>query len=170
MFLTATLEQNLFQYVLTPIRGNNVLDLIFSNVGNSVVNVGTPDLISDHRIVSADVICPYAPSQSIRDYAHANYNSFNQYLNQVNWFIAFQDCKTVEEKWAKFINIINTGFDIINTDIDIINTDIDIINTGIDIINTDIDIINIGIDIINTGIDIINTDIDIINTAWYWHY
>ena len=83
-------------------RGNNVLDLTFSSVENSVVNVDTPDLISDHRIVSADVICPFAKlrvhSQSKRDYAHADYNSFNQYLNQVNWFIAFQDCKTVEEK------------------------------------------------------------------------
>ena len=88
LFLTATLELNLFQYILMPTRGINVLYLIFSNVENSVVNVDTPDLISDHRIIFADFICPFAqlcePSQSIRDYAYAGYNSFNQYLNQVN--------------------------------------------------------------------------------------
>ena len=84
MCLINILGLNLFQFVLQSTRGQNILDLILSNSSYAVENVNMNDLISDHCIVSADLVMPIMMTdkkqKTIRDFKNGDYDAFNKYL------------------------------------------------------------------------------------------
>lgn len=72
---------NLTQFVHIPTRVDNVLDLILSNYSDNLINVNVNELISDHQLVSADVVRRAKISggsyKQVLDFVKGDYNAFN---------------------------------------------------------------------------------------------
>ena len=72
---------------------NSVLDLIQSNREVTIINVECNEPISDRCIVCADVVLPKELSggnhKIVKNFKDGNYESFNFYLQNVNWFEVF---------------------------------------------------------------------------------
>jgi hypothetical protein len=75
---------------ISPTRLDNVLDLILSNYSDNLINVNVSELISDHQLVSADMICKAKISgesyKQVLDFVNGDYYAFNQYLHKINWY------------------------------------------------------------------------------------
>ena len=93
------------QYVQGPTRGNNILDLFFTNnpfmVINSLIKRNNP-LLSDHNLVEIVLtlnyvpVCPTTESCELDgfrglDFAKADFNILNKALGEVDWAKVFRD-------------------------------------------------------------------------------
>jgi hypothetical protein len=111
--LDAIFDLNLTQFVHEPTRLNNVLDLILSSYCDNIINVNVCELISDHQLVSADVVCKAkingGPYKRVLDFVNGDYNAFNQYLHGINWYNLFTVNADVESRWIAFMDVINVG-------------------------------------------------------------
>ena len=100
LFLQFMGEAFLSQYVHTPTRKNNILDLFITNDCNIVHEIeSTPSRISDHNVVS--VTLSYSPGPSVnrelvKPYSHlegfsrinlcnCDFDSVSSLLNEVDW-------------------------------------------------------------------------------------
>ena len=114
--LNIILELNLFQFFLQPTRGQNILDLILSNRSYAVENVNMNDLISDHCIVSADLVMPIMMTEkkekTIRDFKNGDYDMFNKYLQNIDWYYLFDSYPDVQSRWNIFLSTINKGIEL----------------------------------------------------------
>ncbi len=102
-------EGLLNQYISIPTRGENILDLFFTNDNCLVTNVSVADTdMSDHRIVdimfSSNPVCPdtvqmktyNANSFRSLDFNKADYEVLNKKLSVVDWSALRQSCSFEE--------------------------------------------------------------------------
>ena len=107
------------QFVTSPTRYNSssgtesLLDLVLCNDDNFVFNttVGAPFDISDHCMVSFDIlkpiITPVNPHQGTYDFKRANWAAICTFLNNVDFFTTFSNCETAEECFDCFYTVLN---------------------------------------------------------------
>ena len=118
IFLTTVLKLNLFQHVSMPIRGENYLDFILSSEKNLIENVSRINLISDHYLISADLVVQSTPMnitnkrQWRRDFTKTDFDAFHFYLHYVKWYTIFAKYPDVDSKWNAFSEILNFGINI----------------------------------------------------------
>ena len=79
LFLTLFYSFALTQFVVSPTRNHNILDVIFSNDSNSVFNVCVkePFSTSDHCSVEFNVLCEIAAPCSSHTFYYHNFNNAN---------------------------------------------------------------------------------------------
>jgi hypothetical protein len=111
--LDTIFDLNLTQFVHTPTRLGNVLDLILSNCCDNLINVNVCELISDHQLVSADLVCNAKIKgesyKQMPDFVNGDYCAFNQYLYEINWYKLFTVNADVESRWLAFMDVMNVG-------------------------------------------------------------
>ena len=106
-FLDCFNSNGLTQYVLEPTRGNNILDLVFSNESNLIQNIHIGDAIanSDHNSVSFEIVTPgIIPSSppTRLNWSKANFPGMLCDLELLNWPILFSGCNGIDELWQCF--------------------------------------------------------------------
>ena len=88
-FLVFCEENNLYQFVLKPTRGNNILDLVLCNNENLIKNcdVSEPFSQSDHLSVYFEIF-GFIPKQVDKSYLinfrKDDYENLNIYLTHIN--------------------------------------------------------------------------------------
>lgn len=82
--INLTLDFNLFQIIKEPTRALNILDLVFTNVPDTVVSLSNVDGFSDHNLIQLTLNIPKpvpgTTKKQIRDYNRANYDEINSEL------------------------------------------------------------------------------------------
>jgi hypothetical protein len=108
----------LTQFVNQPTRNNNSLDLVLCSSSSfaSYINVLPPISTSDHYTI---LLRPNVPTNinmhhnetpnTFFDYAHADFDSLNNYLFTVDWNTQFLYCFDVDEWWTTFSKILTDG-------------------------------------------------------------
>lgn len=100
------------QYVLSPTRGTNILDLILCNDPSVVRCVSVLPGISDHNIVSAKFILPQLVPAScdvkkVYMYNRANYNEIISKLeSELDMYTAESLSEDVDALWIRFKNLL----------------------------------------------------------------
>jgi len=116
-FLDCVLQNGMSQFVTVPTRGENVLDLVLSNVDQGVfdISVTVPFLTSDHSMVFFRVHGCDASSNEpkfYRDFRGADYDLINGFLLSIDWNGLFADClRDVQSYWNVFHAILTTVID-----------------------------------------------------------
>ena len=108
---------NLKQFVDKPTRGNNILDLILSNVNDFVedVQVHPPLSHCDHSIVTFNVNIAYSLQSSsnsiynIFDFFKTDFISFNEYIDSFEWPRIFVSCSS-DVMYARLLCALYNGF------------------------------------------------------------
>jgi len=108
-FVQFVIDNSLFQYVHSPTRMNNILDLVLCNDSHILHDLCvTPPLAnSDHASVCCDVFLPPDNNKDknaeisflIYDYKNTDYEAFNIYISQVDWGLAFSTCLSAIDFW-----------------------------------------------------------------------
>ena len=108
-FMQSFVKLGFSQVVTQPTRGNNTLDLIFSNDQNLIFNVtvNTPFNTSDHRIISANISVPAVlATPRYRNLWHSgNYSEIVNSMITVNWNSVFYNCNDLSSMVDDFVNI-----------------------------------------------------------------
>jgi hypothetical protein len=107
---------NLHQMVTKPNRGDNILDLLATNIPEQVINVNTVEGISDHSVVTANLCLNINKSikqrRKIYLFKKADFNAFKTHLNTS--LPKFQESSVnldTEDTWANFLSIISSGIE-----------------------------------------------------------
>jgi hypothetical protein len=108
-FLDAFNKYGLYQKVLQPTRGRNILDLVFGNEPHLVKNlqVVPPLSGSDHNTVEFYLNICYAASTGNVDCNRRAWHSADNMgatedLQRIDWQVSFSKCKNMEDLWATF--------------------------------------------------------------------
>ena len=122
-------DHGLSQCVVEPTRGNNLLDLIFTNdplIVNECI-VDTSFIGCDHMSVHFNIVLPVELSPNnclpLRDdpesevlcfynFNAGDYEGLNMYLSAVNWQDIFADIDNINECWESFSGILNKGIEL----------------------------------------------------------
>jgi len=118
-FIDCLSVNNLTQFVSAPTRGNNLLDLILSNIDEGVydVHVQEPFLDSDHCSITFSVpgisgVRSLEKESVLRDFRRADYDRINEYLCAVDWNFLFADCEdSVQKHWDMFVCVARTAIE-----------------------------------------------------------
>ena len=105
-FLNLVQDCFLFQHVLTPTRGNNILDLVLSSEEGMVEDLQVCEHLanSDHNMISFKLVCSTIindTSRTVYDFNKGNYVKMNDMLNAVDWDILLNGLE-VNEMWRMF--------------------------------------------------------------------
>ena len=117
IFLEFFYTHGLRQLVTEPTRGENILDLVFCNDTNCVLNTRSiePFSTSDHNQVLFDIL-NYTTSVDYsvctRDFKSADWNGMRSYLAGADFFQLFQRNLPPTEIITKFYEIINECIDL----------------------------------------------------------
>ena len=115
--MNTILDLCLVQHVLEPTRGENILDLIFSQHPETVANVHIlePLKTSDHQMVLCDLnfntIAPTNCSSTSNlplsdiNFKKADWNHFNELLLQIKWERILQS-DSIDDLWNNFAEVI----------------------------------------------------------------
>ena len=108
------LESDLSQFVKTPTRGSNILDLVFST-NEALVNnisVGPEFSTSDHKIVKFNINLKIYEKNSSEEmvyvYSRGDYDKLRMILSETDWS-QISHCSDVNESWTKFTSILNNA-------------------------------------------------------------
>ena len=115
-FLDFANEHNLTQHVLTPTRGDNILDLLMS-VGSfqiDEVTVHETFSTSDHNIVTAKILTdlPTMVNKEIRDFKNTDWSIIHMHLACIDWNNFFYNNFDVNEMWNQFSDFLNYLIDL----------------------------------------------------------
>ena len=115
-FLDFANEHNLTQHVLTPTRGENILDLLMS-VGSfqiDEVTVHETFSTSDHNIVTAKILTdlPTMVNKEIRDFKNTDWSIIHMHLACIDWNNFFYNNFDVNEMWNQFSDFLNYLIDL----------------------------------------------------------
>jgi hypothetical protein len=87
---------------LNAVHKNNILDIVLAN--DSIVcdvAVSLPFSTSDHCSVCFALVCPVTsciiPDHDVRNFAEADWDSINSFLNSCDWLSLFDNCDTAEQ-------------------------------------------------------------------------
>lgn len=124
-FINTMCDLNAHQLVNFPTRKDknsgveNVLDLVFTNIESSVVNLKSdlPFYTSDHLSLTFDIIIPgcktnvdsHLPS-SILNFNKINVDGFKNYVNNINWHERLSSYTDPDEMYAAFLDALYEGF------------------------------------------------------------
>ena len=117
LFLSLYYKYSLEQLVNVATRNNNILDLIFTNDMNTVVNVSVDDPFSnsDHSTVSFNVFITSnsVPETSracdariVYNFDNADWRSINLYLSHVDFDYLFVSYSSVVDVFTAFYNVL----------------------------------------------------------------
>ena len=117
-------QAGLQQYVTQPTRKDlnsgteNFLDLVFCTDDAFIfdVEVVQPIVHSDHSAITLTSTGPKSSNngentEEFRDYAKADWAIINEFLQQINWDLTFQNCVTSEDHWNAFLEILKIAID-----------------------------------------------------------
>ena len=115
-FLDFANEHNLTQHVLTPTRGENILDLVMS-VGSfqiDEVTVHETFSTSDHNIITAKILTdlPTMVNKEIRDFKNTDWSIIHMHLACIDWNNFFYNNSDVNEMWNQFSDFLNYLIDL----------------------------------------------------------
>ena len=122
LFLNCILNLGFTQYIRTPTRGNNILDILLSN---------SPQLISDAKVcenispscdhlsitfkinlvidrLSKAVENNMSHTTTVPDWLRADWNSFFMFLEDFDWCVPFSNCATADDAYNIFTTVINS--------------------------------------------------------------
>jgi len=122
-------DHGLSQCVVEPTRGNNLLDLVFTNDPLLVndCNVDAAFIGCDHMSVHFNIVLPVELSPNIclplcddpesevlcfYNFNAGDYDGLNMYLSSVNWQEVFGDISDINECWNSFTDILNKGIEL----------------------------------------------------------
>ena len=95
-----------FNLVLTPTRGNNILDHIYA--GQVLGHIVEDNTLSDHRSVLVDINFQYPNntyySINKRIFSNSNINAFSNNLKQESWE-GVKECTNVNDAFNRFYEI-----------------------------------------------------------------
>ncbi len=110
------------QLVLQPTRGNNILDLVFTNCQLLINNVELRPAFSysDHNAINFTVDFssdrandnPTAGETKSYLWDKADYNALNEYLQQIDWHNFMTVNLTPDQIWSSFRQILTEAFDL----------------------------------------------------------
>jgi hypothetical protein len=101
-------SRGLFQHVVNNTRGNNILDLVFTNEKYSVTDLAVQPPLSgkaDHDSVFFNLNIQGKPEAETKynfNWKRADITAINLELELMNWPIFFADCQTCDSMWVKF--------------------------------------------------------------------
>ena len=106
-FLELFVSEGLYQHVLEPTRGSNILDLIFTNEPSLAKNVTVHPALgfSDHNMLSFSLgICSPSPrpNTTARNWDNADLIGLSLSLDVTNWTVLFENCGSVDDMWVIF--------------------------------------------------------------------
>ena len=107
----------LYQLVSDPTRQDNILDLVFTNCPDLVVNTEVVDNLpsTDHDAIHFNLnilSTPQEPcSRSLYNYKKANLVLLNKTLSHIPWNL-IEQCDTVEESWMLFKDLFFGAVDV----------------------------------------------------------
>ncbi len=110
--LDCFLRNNLTQFVETPTRGENILDLVLCNDFECIrdISVGSQFMNTDHRMVDFSLVfdkpIQLYGSHEFRDYKNADFVGMGDFLRSINWDVEFSSCVSVDEFYTVFCNAI----------------------------------------------------------------
>jgi len=115
-FIDCMQANALSQYVDVCTRGNNILDLVFTNDPFLIYDVHTdvPLSTGDHDKI---VFKLYFPSNVVlnesdkifTDFSHVDWQAFNEYFSSVNWSTVYSADDDGDARWAAFSNTLNNA-------------------------------------------------------------
>jgi len=115
-FIDCMQENALVQYVVEATRGNNILDLVFSNDPFLVhdVKVNMPLSTSDHNTVDfklnfCNTIFLNNNDKVFTDYSAVDWDSFNDYFRNINWSHIYSIDDDGDQRWSAFSNTLNNA-------------------------------------------------------------
>lgn len=112
-FLNFCLGASLYQHVSEPTRGNNILDLIFSNNIHIINNlfISSPIGSSDHNCITFELNLDIPPSCPIKKlcFKQANYDALNLYLSHIDWKTMLGSHLDIDIIYNNFLNIVQFG-------------------------------------------------------------
>lgn len=109
-------ENSLSQMVSSSTRGDNLLDLVFTNNPNdvSLCQIGPPFALSDHCSVEFSFrIRNYNRSniKYVKDFAHADYDIINRSIAGIDWTLQFSKCSSVDHMYQLFVEHVHSVID-----------------------------------------------------------
>ena len=114
-FLDCTHDCFLSQLVTEPTRGENILDIVLTNIPTQIsdVKVKCPLGSSDHNQISFSLVAPQIKKPwktQCLDYRRGNYKKFRRYLCEIEWNPT-QMVPNVENMWMLFKTTMQAGID-----------------------------------------------------------
>ena len=117
--LVTTLTEDLYlnQLITAPTRENNTLDLVFSNITDSLYDFNaTKSELSDHMLLEVKLTPPQTPVSNTNpkppvvknrlNYYKADFNSIKQELKDINWK-PILDGKSVTHQYESFLEAVD---------------------------------------------------------------
>ena len=111
---TNLLESSLYQYVDSPTRGENILDLVMATSENTVHNVlvGNEFSNSDHRIVTFNIEFSgkdiNSSSEKVPDFKRADFPKLKLMMGRCDWEQVFH-ATNVHDAWTLFSEQLNNA-------------------------------------------------------------
>ena len=113
-FLETINNIGIFQVVNGPIRGDNILDLIFCSIKSCIpiLKIVAPFSTSDHNSIYFEILNSNRYDGSIaepkyRDFQKGDYIAINFYLQSISWPDFFTNCANANDFFNKFLNLLN---------------------------------------------------------------
>ena len=111
IFLEFYYNLGLYQFVNKPTRYDNILDLVFCNDINGIINLDVHDPFSssDHCRITFDVVCntfSYKRVHSYRDFKCADWSGIRAYLNQCDFYELLNINVCAPERINGFFNVL----------------------------------------------------------------
>ncbi|MEM7106546.1 MAG: reverse transcriptase family protein [Bacteroidota bacterium] len=115
-FLQTFIELSLTQLVRNPTRGENILDLFFTDEPDLVINCTVNDKFSDHSVVSCEIdasLNPPPPINKVKyDWSNADYLGILHILESTNWYEFFDgSANDIDCMWNRFSKLCNELFE-----------------------------------------------------------
>ena len=116
-FLNCMVNNGFEQIVNVATRGSNILDLVFCRNLSVLPNISLlhPLVNSDHEVVeftlnslncNFNISTNYSP-KLIRDFRKTNFEGLLNFLMNINWAFEFSSVKSVNERYAVLLKILN---------------------------------------------------------------
>jgi hypothetical protein len=125
VLLNFACELGLSQCVTEPTRGDNIIDLIFTNdpLLISECSIGPPLIGSDHNTVHFNVALPAATVPFVNidgdddvlcyyNFSAGDYDGLNNYLSAVNWYELFANVVDINDCWVSFTAVLTQAIDL----------------------------------------------------------
>ena len=117
--LDFAIENSFSQVVPSPTRGNNLLDLVFSNepLAMSGANVIQPFSNSDHCQIEFSIFTDSLFEHGVElnvvryDWDKADFDSICEYIAAVNWLNVLTVNLTADSLWRAFSDVLQTAID-----------------------------------------------------------
>lgn len=114
VFLDFLSFSNLKNFVNTPTRYDNILDLVVSSPSSKISDIIVEsNPLSDHDIVNFSLACdgllPSFPSYSFKNFKKANYDAINFYFFDYQWEFLSKGFSDLELAYEEFVKVVQNA-------------------------------------------------------------